>query len=405
MNRDTTKYAISNLVHRKTRSSLSILSIMLGIMSIFALVSFGQGLQQYIDTFAAELGTNKVIIQPLSNGPPGSSNFALTESDFRFISRINGVDQAAKMSFETAKVTFKDPGKAKYVYVAGYPIDDTLPLIEQFLTVKIEQGRQLKNGDVLKAVVGYSYQFPNKIFDNPVRLGDRLTINEEFDVEVVGFYEKVGNPSDDQNIYLTLDGIDRIWGASDEYAMIVVTSTANEDTKALADKIKDKLAKHRGEKKGQETFYAQTFEELIAMFSNIISGLNIALFVIALISLFVAAVNIANTMYTAVLERTKEIGILKAIGARNVDIAVIFLVEAGLLGIVGAALGIFLGFLIASAGGVAAAQAGYSLLAPVFPAWLIIGCLLFGLFVGAGAGLLPAIQASKQRPVDSLRYE
>jgi len=112
-----------------------------------------------------------------------------------------------------------------------------------------------------------------------------------------------------------------------------------------------------------------------------------------------------NTMYTAVLERTKEIGVMKSLGAKNSDIVFIFIFESGLLGSIGGILGVIFGYIIASLGGQAAASAGFSLLKPIFPPVLIIGCILFAFLVGAGAGLLPARQASQLKPVDALRYE
>ncbi len=110
-------------------------------------------------------------------------------------------------------------------------------------------------------------------------------------------------------------------------------------------------------------------------------------------------------MYTAVLERTKEIGIMKAIGARRRTILFTFIFESGLIGMIGGFWGVVLGWLIASAGGAAAASAGFSFLYPVFPWYLVIGCIGFSTMVGAGAGILPALQASGQKPVDALRYE
>ena len=112
-----------------------------------------------------------------------------------------------------------------------------------------------------------------------------------------------------------------------------------------------------------------------------------------------------NTMYTAVLERTKEIGIMKAIGAKNKSILFIFIFESGLLGIIGGGLGVMSGYIIAKIGGMIAAASGYSMLQPSFPIYLTLGCLLFAFFVGAGSGFFPAVQASKLKPVDSLRYE
>nr|MCK4930136.1 FtsX-like permease family protein [Nanoarchaeota archaeon] len=99
------------------------------------------------------------------------------------------------------------------------------------------------------------------------------------------------------------------------------------------------------------------------------------------------------------------IGIMKAVGARNSNILFVFVFESGFLGMVGGILGVGLGFTVASIGGAVAAGAGYSLLKPIFPWYLIIGCILFSFLVGALSGLMPAIRASKQKPVDSLRYE
>jgi putative ABC transport system permease protein len=119
----------------------------------------------------------------------------------------------------------------------------------------------------------------------------------------------------------------------------------------------------------------------------------------------VAAVNIMNTMYTAVLERTGEIGIMKAVGARNSDILFIFVFEAGLLGAMGGVLGVILGYIVAKIGGGIAAASGFSLLQPIFPWTLVLGCIVFAFLVGAGAGIMPAYKASRLRPVEALRYE
>ena len=115
---------------------------------------------------------------------------------------------------------------------------------------------------------------------------------------------------------------------------------------------------------------------------------------------------IANTMYTSVLERTKEIGVMKAVGAENKDILMIFLIESGLLGLVGALIGIILGFGIGQGiEYIAVNQLNTNLLRVATPTWLIVGCLVFGFLIGAASGLFPARRASKVNVVDALRYE
>ncbi len=125
---------------------------------------------------------------------------------------------------------------------------------------------------------------------------------------------------------------------------------------------------------------------------------------IAAISLLVGAIGILNTMYTAVLERRREIGIMKAIGARNSDVLYIFLVESGLLGLTGGIIGLLLGVGIAKLIQLIAYLAlGESLIQATIPIWLIIGSLTFAFLIGALSGTLPARQASLLHPVDALR--
>ncbi|MBI5636275.1 FtsX-like permease family protein [Candidatus Micrarchaeota archaeon] len=113
-----------------------------------------------------------------------------------------------------------------------------------------------------------------------------------------------------------------------------------------------------------------------------------------------------NTMYTSVIERTREIGIMKAIGAKNRDIMLLFLIESGVLGLVGGLVGVSLGVLLSKIAQALAEQAlGVGLFKPFLPAELIIGALLFSFVIGTLSGVLPARAASRLQPVEALRYE
>jgi len=236
-----------------------------------------------------------------------------------------------------------------------------------------------------------------------INLGDKVEIND-VKVEIVGFFEEVGNPTDDAQFYMSQEGFQEIFDIED-FEYVYLKAASDQNPAALAEKIKEKFRKHRGLKKGEEDFTVQTFEDVLKTFTNVILILNGVLVIIALISVVVAAVNIMNTMYTSILERTREIGVMKSIGAQNKTILFAFVAESGILGLIGGIFGIGLGYLIARLGGAIAASAGLSLLRPAFPWWLIVGCLLFAFLVGAVSGLIPSIQASKLRPVDALRYE
>ena len=400
---DEIKYSLKNLKNRSLRSFLSILSILIGITAIFALVSFGLGIQAYMDEIAEQAGADKLYIQPKGTGMPGmDENFFLTQDDIDFVAKINGVKDITGAYFKAGELKFKD--QVKYYSVVGMDTDKLDLLMEGF-NIDIEKGRGLRKGNMNKMVLGYSYMVENKIFKKPLKVGDKVELNGA-DFEVVGFYSEVGNPGDDAQMYIPLEAFEELYPENTgQFGFVLLNAEKGVQPSELADKITEKLRKHRNEEEGKETFFVQSFEDIIKTFGNIINVLNGVLVLIALISLVVASVNIMNTMYTAVLERTKEIGIMKAVGARNSDILFVFVFESGFLGVAGGILGVLFGFVVARIGGAIAANAGYSLLKPIFPWYLIVGCIAFAFLVGAFSGLMPAIRASKQNPVDSLRHE
>ena len=403
MNAQYIRYGIENLLHRRLRSGLTVVSILIGIAAIFALVSFGFGIQDYVDSIAQEAGVDKLMIQAKGIGAPGTdSNFRVTKDDVEFVGKVNGVAEATGVYIKPVEVKRKKD--FKFVFGAGYDVGKA-KLIEETFTVTVDKGRQFRSGDSGKIILGHNYQVPEKIFDKPVSLGERIEVNSR-EYEVIGFYEEIGNPSDDANAYLTYDGMEAIFPDSkDSYGYILVRAEQGVKAGDLADALRERLRRHKGQEKGKEDFFVQTFEDALKTFTNIIGVLNGVLALIALISVVVASVNTMNTMYTAVIERTKEIGIMKAVGARNSDILFIFIFEAGLIGTIGGVLGVVFGFVIASAGGAIAAASGFSALQPAFPLFLIFGCIIFAFLVGALSGIFPARQAANLKPVDALRYE
>ena len=397
------KYAWDNIKHRKLRSFLTVLSILIGIASIFTLVSFGQGLTNYIDVISSEVGTDKLIIQSKGIGAPGTDeNFFIKKEEVEFLSKINGMDEVAGVYFSVVQI--KHDRSKKFVFMGSENMNNK-KLIMELYTLKLHSGRDLKKGDNKKVVMGYNYLLPKKIYETSLRMRDKIKINDE-EFQIIGFYEPVGNPQDDSNIYITNEGFEILMPEKkNKFQFAIARVQEGINPKDMAEKAALKLRKFKSQKEGDEDFFIMTYEQLIQTFNNILGVINGVLVLIALISLVVAGVNIMNTMYTAVLERTKEIGILKAIGAKNNNILMIFLVESGIVGLFGGILGISLGWGISTIGGRIAADAGYQMLQPIFPVELIIGCLVFALLVGIISGLMPARQASKLLPVDALRYE
>lgn len=397
------KYSLQNLQKRKLRSWLSVISILIGITSIFALLSFGIGIQNYVNALAEESGGNKLFVQAKSVGAPGTDeNFFLSKDDVDFVGKIIGVNEIVGMYFKAAEI--KLDKQKKFTFVMGIDTG-SLDFIQETFSIDIIKGRQLKKGDLDKVVLGYNYQLEDKIFKKALKLGDKIEINSK-PFEVVGFYDEVGNPQDDSQAYITDRAFEALFPAlKDRFGFVMLSAQKDVIPSELADKINDKLRKFKNQDKGKENFFVQTFEDAVATFSTIINVINGMLVLIAFVSLIVAFVNIMNTMYTAIIERTKEIGVMKAIGAKNSDILIVFVVESGLIGLIGGVLGILLGYIVSSIGGSIAAASGFALLKPAYPLSLIFGCLFFSLFVGAVAGFFPARRASKLKPVDALRYE
>lgn len=403
MNIEQIKYSLKNVINRKTRSSLTVLSILIGIAAIFALISFGQGIKNYMDVLADEAGADKIFIQAKGIGIPGTSDtFFISRDDIDFIGKINGVKEISGLYMGVGEIKFKKT--LKYGYVMGFDPKKFGFVLESF-GAGIFKGRELKQGELTKVLLGYNYQVAERIFKKPLNVGEKVEINGNA-FEVAGFITEIGSPPDDSSIYMIEDAFELLYpDKKDKFGYIMASSDKSISPSELAEKIEDKLRKRRDQKEGEEDFTVQSFEDMLEMFGSFIDIINGILILIAFISVVVASVNVMNTMYTAVFERTKEIGIMKAIGAKNKDILFIFVFESGVLGLIGGILGILLGYLISSTGGKYAALAGYAALYPVFPLSLIIGCLLFACVIAALSGVLPAIQASKLNPTDALRHE
>lgn len=395
--------AFNSLKRRKLRSWLTILGIFIGIAAVVALISIGQGLQETITEQFEMMGTNKLMIMP--GGGMYFGAFAgemLMQDDLRTVQKTDGVDIAAEMFYRTGKVKFGDETKTSMII--GLPTDETIKIIEDMQGFEAEKGRKLKEGDKYKVAIGWLL-WNDDFFDKPVSLRDKIEI-EGHEFKVVGLIKRVGNKADDSQVYIPIDTAREIFDEPDEIDSIFVQTQQGYEVDDVAEKIKKELRKSRDEKEGEETFQVQTFEQILEAFSNVFNIVQAVFVGIAAISLIVGGLGIMNTMYTAVLERTKEIGTMKAVGAKNSDILLIFLFESGLLGLVGGVIGVLIGSGIGKGVEyIAGVYLGTPLVKASISLTLIIGALLFSFIVGSLSGVLPALQASKLKPADALRYE
>lgn len=398
INKQNVKYSLRNLMQRKSRSLLTILSIFIGITTIFVFISFGLGLYEYIAEFTTESSADKLLIQGKGGSVPGTSNVILNEDDLDVILKTRGILEAEGIYFDVFEV--ESGGQRAYAYGTG--MDMTKAMFMEYSSVKIEAGRQIKNGEGGKVVLGYAYQFDDKIFAKGLKVNDRITLNGE-KYKIIGFYNEIGNPADDSNVYFDIDSWRERFD-SDSFAMIMARGDINDLSNTEA-RVEKELRKSRGLVEGKEDFTVVSFVDEL---ENYLGAMNIVIafiVMIALISVIVSAVNTANTMITSVLERTKEIGIIKAIGAKNSEIFNIFLFESSFLGFVAGVIGVTLGFIICYALGQLLNNIGYGFLSPSFNPLLFIGLVSFAVIVGAISGVVPAANAARKKPVDSLRDE
>jgi putative ABC transport system permease protein len=393
-------YSLKNLWSQKSRSFLTVFSILIGITTIFIFLSFGIGLFAYVNEVTEGSSADKIIVQAKSSGAPGlDDTFKLTDDDLRAVERTAGVFEATGAYFKVAKV--EQNKESKYTFLMGY--DPREPLIMDVFGVGIEEGKWLSSGDSGKVLLGYNYMIPGKIFTKGYRVNDKINIQGK-DLRIVGFLESVGSPQDDAQVYVTSDYIDKLYPGTDSYGWIVARVDIN-NIDDVVEKVEKNLRKERDLEEGKEDFFVQSFNDMIASYSVALNGIIGFIILIALVSIVVSAVNTANTMVTSVLERYKEIGVMKSIGAKNSEILKIFVFESSFLGFVAGVLGVAFGWLIGYGGGVLLDNLGWGFLSPAFPIELIVGAILFATVTGLLSGIVPAVQASKINAVDALRYE
>ena len=403
MIQDYFKLATGNLKRRKLRSSLTIIGIFIAVATIFVLISLSLGLDAAIKEQFKQLGSDKFFVMPKGQaGAPGSGGGAvqLTTKDVDIIKKVNGVKEVTYDIVGNAKLEFNND--IRYFMVAGFPLDTTDLLIES-VGYKIDEGRFLKKGDSGKIMIGSKYK--ENFFKKPVRVGDKITLNGQ-DFKVVGILKSVGSPTDDGLIYMSEDDFRILFNVPERVDQIIIQIKPGENLQDIAANTKRKLISFRRVTEKTIDFELSTPEEILKSVASILNIITAFLLGVAGISLLVGAVGIANTMYTSVLERTKEIGVLKAIGAKNSDILWIFVIESGTLGLIGGIIGVLVGMGVGKIiEYIAVTQLGTTILRVVFPWYLIVGCLAFAFLMGSFSGFFPANQASKIKPADTLRYE
>jgi putative ABC transport system permease protein len=407
------KHAFNMVLHSKLRSWLTITGIVIGVAAVIAIVSIGDGMQQSLNAQLNALGGDIVTISPGfdrgggggfsrgggggggSSGPQAvTKDIVLARSDLQ---ALKGIPDIALIDTNIrGSVDIYYLGKKGKVTVTG--VDQSI--WSQITLTKIKTGRMLDPADQNVIVVGG--RLAASYFDQPLGINKMVTINGSA-FRVVGILDDQSN-----SVYMPIQMAFQVIPekTNDIYDTFVVKIKDENQLDAAIAKIQDKLMTARHVTAKNMDFSITSRKEMQQTRADTMNSMNTFLLAIAGVSLIVGSIGIANTMFTSVIEKTKEIGIMKAIGARNGDILLIFLFNAAFIGLVGGILGIILGtilsgFMPALMGGLPMGRGGLAIV--TFNS--IAMALSVSVSVGILAGIIPAHQASKLRPVDALRYE
>lgn len=387
---DSAAIVLRNTAQRKLRSYLTILGIVIGVASIVALVTVSQSLEKSIQSAFEDFGTDKINVFP-GDGSFGLSRGLNTE-DIDVVERARGIEWATGFLMKSARVEYR--GESQVVFIQGWDADEAPLLFEEF-GIDLAEGRPFSS-DGNRIVIGD--RLAHDLYARDIAVGTKLEIEGQ-DFEVVGIMKSMGNPQDDSSVIMPLDTLRDVFDDPTGVSFITAQVLSGFDVNDAAENVDRELSRERSE----ESYDVATAEQFLEQLSVILGILQGVLVGIATISLIVGSVGIASSMYTSVIERTREVGIMKAVGATNQDITTMFLIEAGFIGFVGGLIGVALGFLIAQGIGVAADQSGFGILEITLDLSLVIFGVAFAVVVGMLSGYLPARQAASLKPVDALR--
>jgi len=402
--KDSAMYGVRNISSRKLRSALTLIGIIIGIVTIVCVMSIGEGLKKEVTKELETFGSDRMFIIPVNiekkmatGSFGGTTSGKLFEKDVEKISKIPGLQAIDKMVYGRTSLEFKDKKISGLVYATDSG------LFEQWNDMyKLESGRYFKDSEVKVAVLGNNAA--NELFGkNKVAVGNYILINGE-KYRVVGILQKIGTAlgqNDDESIFVPFDEGKKLFAnqlSKNEISFISIKLEQGYDAEEIKPIMEQELASLHRVSVEDKDFTVMTAALINQTVGAILSLVTAFLFMITLISAIVGGVGIANTMFTSVIERTKEIGILKAIGANRRDILTIFIVESGLIGFVGGIIGVVIGVLLLTI----ASQFGVPVLIKLE---LIIFALSFAGVVGLISGVFPAKQAADLNAVEALGFE
>ncbi|MFA6251367.1 MAG: ABC transporter permease [Candidatus Paceibacterota bacterium] len=415
------KQAIRGVKSNPSRTLLTTLGIMIGIGTVILVLSAGEGFKSYIDSQVDAFGSNTIFVETsvpastkdLANGAESSGNVnssaenavpvtTLKIRDIEDIKNIPNVKNAYGVSVGQQVVTYKDVSKNAFIFGANATrFDIDKGVIADGRAYTIQEDKALAQVAILGSNIAVD------LFGEIDPIGKLIRVGN-YNFEVIGVYEPRGSISfsgEDDQVYVPVTTLQKKILGIDYLFYAVVELYDNNKAKITSLDVADILRQnHYITNSSRDDFKVNTQEESLSVFNTILQAITFLLIAIASISLIVGGVGVMNIMYVIVTERIGEIGLKKALGARNHDILYEFLIEAmiltligGIVGIIGGALGAFLISKIAQSFGL--------LWKFIVPLWGVILAVLVSSIIGIVFGVFPARNAARLNPIEALNKE
>lgn len=390
---------LRNLRHRRLRAWLTILGVVIGTTLILSLNLLGDGMRRAVARQMQSFGSDLIFVFPGKEDNPFIGMLAgakLRDRDIRAVRGIEGVRLVTPMQTGTVRIGYR--GEEKFVIIHGSPWEETRAIFEESRGYGLAEGEWPARDDLPQVILGSDLAAER--FSSPIGAGDTVTVRGR-DYEVAGVFKPTGDPTDDSMAYFSFERLLRITGEASGANSMILKTEAGRDPAEIEAAIKARLAGERG----ATDFVVLTPDKAYRIVGDILGVIQLVLGGIAAVALVVGGVGIMNAMFTSVLERTREIGLLKALGATDRRVLTLFLVEAGAIGAVGGGVGVGVSSAIAYAAEYAAKRQGFMFLDIAVEPSLVLGVLSFTFVLGVFFGAVPAWQAARLKPTEALRYE
>ena len=384
---------------RKLRSFLTITGVVIGITAVVGLIILSNGLKYGITKELDVFGADEILLTAkasITRGNPVGYGF-LTMDDIRVVKsipQIEYVDVLLQASFDVSY------GKErKKVLVSGVGADEKSErTAESFFNMDLLEGRYIENNDYKTANIGYKTAF--ELFEKDVQVGSTIRINGD-KYKVVGIFEEQGELIKDNVIYVPIKGLRDTIGDPKALTSASAKVSSGSDVDFVLERVKEKLKRYRG----KDDINIITPRDLKETINELLGVINLVVVSIAFISLFVGALGIMNSMFTSVIQRTREIGVMKAIGATRRQILSIFVLESAIFGFFGGVIGLILGITFSFGGIWVVNSLGFIKIVLIPDYLLFAGSVIFSTLLGVASGTIPALKAARLDPVEALRYE